>query len=123
MMRVLVTLFVVTRPVACEMFRARRNKTEGDTSGLRPLQHDPRRVEFRLRTTACFATGTPFMSIQTTVRTLALLTAALCSLDARAEFRLQEATVDSLHKAIQTGEITCKQVIEAYVARARAYNG
>ncbi|MFL6617535.1 MAG: amidase family protein, partial [Povalibacter sp.] len=70
-----------------------------------------------------FATGTPFMSIQTTVRTLALLTAALCSLDARAEFRLQEATVDSLHKAIQTGEITCKQVIEAYVARARAYNG
>ena len=63
------------------------------------------------------------MSMRTTVKTLALLTAALCSITARAEFQLQEATVDSLHKAIQAGDVTCKQVIEAYVARAKTYNG
>jgi hypothetical protein len=40
------------------------------------------------------------MSMRTTVQTFALLTAALCSLNAQAEFQLHEATVDSLHQAI-----------------------
>jgi amidase len=38
-------------------------------------------------------------------------------------FRLEEATIDELHAAIRAGEITCVQVVEHYVARARAYNG
>jgi len=63
------------------------------------------------------------MSMRTTIKAVAVLTTALCSFHARAEFQLQEATVDSLHKAIQSGDITCKQVIQAYVARAKAYNG
>jgi Asp-tRNA(Asn)/Glu-tRNA(Gln) amidotransferase A subunit family amidase len=38
-------------------------------------------------------------------------------------FRLEEATIDELHAAIRAGEITCVQVVQHYLARARAYNG
>jgi amidase len=63
------------------------------------------------------------MSVHTAVKTLVVLATAFCALEARAQFQLQEATIDSLHRAIQSGETTCKGVIEAYVARAKAYNG
>ena len=59
------------------------------------------------------------MSLRTAVKTFVVLAIAFCTLEARAQFQLQEATIDSIHRAIQTGETTCKQVIEAYVARAR----
>jgi amidase len=38
-------------------------------------------------------------------------------------FRLEEATIDQLHRAIQAGETTCVAVVEHYLGRARAYNG
>ena len=38
-------------------------------------------------------------------------------------FRLEEATIAGLHAAIQAGEVTCVQVVEGYLARARAFNG
>jgi Asp-tRNA(Asn)/Glu-tRNA(Gln) amidotransferase A subunit family amidase len=38
-------------------------------------------------------------------------------------FQLEEATVDELHAAIRSGKITCVQIVERYIARARAYNG
>ena len=38
-------------------------------------------------------------------------------------FRLEEATIDALQAAIKDGEITCVQVVEHYIARARAFNG
>src|SRR5499433_1129178 len=38
-------------------------------------------------------------------------------------FRLEEATIDDLHAAIRAGEITCVQIVEHYLDRARAYNG
>ena len=38
-------------------------------------------------------------------------------------FHLQEATIDDVQRAIQAGAVTCKQVVQAYVDRARAYNG
>ena len=38
-------------------------------------------------------------------------------------FRLEEATIDEMHAAIKSGETTCVEVVEAYIARARAYNG
>lgn len=63
------------------------------------------------------------MSVRTAVNALVVLAAASCVLEARAQFQLQEATIDSIHRAIQSGETTCKQVIEAYVARAKVYNG
>jgi Asp-tRNA(Asn)/Glu-tRNA(Gln) amidotransferase A subunit family amidase len=38
-------------------------------------------------------------------------------------FRLEEATIDELHEAIRAGQITCVEVVQHYIARARAYNG
>jgi Asp-tRNA(Asn)/Glu-tRNA(Gln) amidotransferase A subunit family amidase len=63
------------------------------------------------------------MLMRTTIRTFVVLAATCCFLDARAEFQLQEATIGDMHKAIRSGEVTCKQVVEAYIGRAKAYNG
>ncbi|MFC1665659.1 amidase family protein, partial [Pseudomonadota bacterium] len=38
-------------------------------------------------------------------------------------FCLQEATIDELHAAIKSGQISCVEIVESYMARARAYNG
>jgi Asp-tRNA(Asn)/Glu-tRNA(Gln) amidotransferase A subunit family amidase len=38
-------------------------------------------------------------------------------------FRLEEATIADVHGAIRSGAITCRGLVEAYVARAKAYNG
>jgi amidase len=38
-------------------------------------------------------------------------------------FRLEEATIAELHAAIRAGKITCVQIVQHYLARARAYNG
>src|SRR5207253_9231618 len=38
-------------------------------------------------------------------------------------FCLEEATIDELHAAIRAGETTVAQVVEHYIARARAFNG
>jgi Asp-tRNA(Asn)/Glu-tRNA(Gln) amidotransferase A subunit family amidase len=38
-------------------------------------------------------------------------------------FRLEEATIDTLHAAIKAGETTCVDVVRHYLARVRAYNG
>ncbi|MGH7045521.1 MAG: amidase family protein [Stellaceae bacterium] len=38
-------------------------------------------------------------------------------------FRLEEAAIDDLHRAIRAGEIRVVEVVEHYMARARAYNG
>ncbi len=38
-------------------------------------------------------------------------------------FCLEEASIDELHAAIRAGEITCVQIVQHYIDRARAYNG
>ena len=38
-------------------------------------------------------------------------------------FRIEEATIEGIHGAIQGGRISCRAVVQAYVDRARAYNG
>lgn len=38
-------------------------------------------------------------------------------------FRIEEATISELQAAIRTGEITCVQIVQGYIDRARAYNG
>ena len=40
-----------------------------------------------------------------------------------AQFRLEEATIDDLHRAIRAGETTVLAVVQQYLARVRAYNG
>jgi amidase len=64
------------------------------------------------------------MSVRATVHTFLLSAAALCAVGAQAaDFHIQEATIDSIQSGIRSGEVTCSQVVQAYVARARAYNG
>ena len=38
-------------------------------------------------------------------------------------FHLEEATIEEIHHAIQDGQISCQGLVQAYVDRARAYNG
>src|SRR5688572_25979852 len=38
-------------------------------------------------------------------------------------FQLEEATIDELHAAIRSGQTTCVEIVQRYIARARAYNG
>lgn len=45
------------------------------------------------------------------------------ALAAKAPFQIEEATIDDMQQAIQQGRTTCKQVVQTYVDRARAYNG
>jgi amidase len=39
------------------------------------------------------------------------------------EFHIEEATISGMHAAIKAGQVTCKGVVEAYIERAKAYNG
>jgi amidase len=54
---------------------------------------------------------------------LMLAALACCSVNAMAAVPLVEASIDDLHKAIRSGQSTCQQIVQGYVARARAYNG
>jgi Asp-tRNA(Asn)/Glu-tRNA(Gln) amidotransferase A subunit family amidase len=38
-------------------------------------------------------------------------------------FAIEEATIDGIHAAIRSGETTCQAIVQAYIDRARAYNG
>ncbi|HLJ24930.1 MAG TPA: amidase family protein [Candidatus Acidoferrales bacterium] len=38
-------------------------------------------------------------------------------------FHLQEATIDDVHRAIRSGQLTCSALVKLYVNRAKAYNG
>ncbi len=40
-----------------------------------------------------------------------------------APFRLEEATIADVHRAIRAGQITCRGLVQAYLDRAKAYNG
>jgi amidase len=38
-------------------------------------------------------------------------------------FALVESTISDMHRAILRGEVTCKQLVQAYIERSAAYNG
>ncbi|HET6337470.1 MAG TPA: amidase family protein [Polyangiales bacterium] len=40
-----------------------------------------------------------------------------------AKFELVEASIADVHRAIARGEVTCQQVVQGYIERAKAYNG
>src|SRR5882757_9806817 len=65
------------------------------------------------------------MLVRSTVQSL-LLSATLLSagaLHAAEPFQLEEASIDSIQSAIRSGATTCRQVVQGYITRARAYNG
>jgi Asp-tRNA(Asn)/Glu-tRNA(Gln) amidotransferase A subunit family amidase len=39
------------------------------------------------------------------------------------DFRVEESTIDDIHRAIRAGRTTCLAIVRQYLARARAYNG
>jgi amidase len=41
----------------------------------------------------------------------------------QSQFHVEEASITDIQHAIQTGQTSCKQVVQAYLARAKAYNG
>ena len=53
----------------------------------------------------------------------AILVAVSIPLAASAQFQVEEATIDEIHSAIQSGETTCFDIVQAYIERAQAYNG
>src|SRR6187399_1538801 len=38
-------------------------------------------------------------------------------------FRIEEATIADLHRAIRDGRATCAEIVQQYIDRAAAYNG
>src|SRR5687768_13531620 len=42
---------------------------------------------------------------------------------AQSPFAVEESTIEGVHRAIQSGATTCKNIVQSYVDRARAYNG
>ena len=42
---------------------------------------------------------------------------------AAGKFHLEEASIEDIHDAIKSGEITCKGLVQAYFKRIKAYNG
>jgi len=55
---------------------------------------------------------------------IATLGALLAGLSAPAfAFQVEEASIEDIQTAIQNGQTTCQQVVQAYISRARAYNG
>ncbi|MGH9563068.1 MAG: amidase family protein, partial [Terracidiphilus sp.] len=53
---------------------------------------------------------------------MALLVPALLRAQ-QSQFHVEEASITDIQKAIQSGQTTCEDVVRAYLARARAYNG
>ena len=45
-----------------------------------------------------------------------------CAVTERTPFRVEEATVSSVHAALARGELTCVQLTRAYLDRIEAYN-
>jgi len=39
------------------------------------------------------------------------------------QFQIEEASITDIHNSIRAGQTTCQQVVQAYLERAKAYNG
>ena len=53
---------------------------------------------------------------------ITIISTAGCAVTERTPFRLEEATVASVHSALASGELTCVQLTRAYLDRIEAYN-
>jgi amidase len=55
--------------------------------------------------------------------TLNLASSAFAQSAAAGQFAVEEASIPDIQSAIASGQTTCRKVVEAYIARAKAYNG
>jgi amidase len=67
-------------------------------------------------------THTSILSAIATAGLLVAVTPALARSQST-EFHIEEASISDLHRAIQNGQVTCKDIVQAYLDRAKAYNG
>lgn len=65
---------------------------------------------------------TPTLSPRILGLTIATLLLANAT-NAATRFQIEEATIENIQTAIKKKQTTCKQVVEAYIERAKAYNG
>jgi amidase len=65
------------------------------------------------------------MTLCRTAQGLVVFASALfaCGAQAQAPFALEETSIAGIHRAIRSGQTTCTEVVQGYIARARAYNG
>jgi amidase len=65
------------------------------------------------------------MTRRRTMQSVLVAAAALLTCVARAQtpFTLEEASIADVQSAIRSGRTTCSEVVQGYIARARAYNG
>jgi amidase len=65
----------------------------------------------------------PELGVRKTFHILAVATCLSSAALHAAGFAPEEATIAGVHAAIRSGSTTCREVVEAHLARARAYNG
>ena len=58
-----------------------------------------------------------------TVAVLSVLALAAGTAGAQTLFRIEESTIADVQNAIKSGQTTCRAVVQAYLDRAKAYNG
>ena len=65
------------------------------------------------------------MSVARTASIVVIVLSAIGAGEAYAQtpFHLLEATIPDVHRAIHEGQVTCRGLVQAYLNRARAYNG
>ncbi len=63
------------------------------------------------------------MGLRGTLGIIMLAGVLSAPLEAADSFPIEEATIEGIQGAIQAGATTCQDVVKAYIARARAYNG
>ena len=65
----------------------------------------------------------PMNRIKSAFLLAAILSISSYTLVDKKSFQIEESSIDELHTAIQKGKTTCVDVVQAYLERARAYNG
>ncbi|MCC6912892.1 MAG: amidase [Rhodospirillaceae bacterium] len=63
------------------------------------------------------------MGLRASLGILLLAGALTAPAGAADSFRIEETTIEGIQGAIQSGAATCRDVVKAYIARAKAYNG
>jgi len=59
----------------------------------------------------------------TALAILGVAATPLCVAATTGTFQLEEASIDNIHSAIKSGQLTCQGLVQAYLDRVKAYNG
>lgn len=63
------------------------------------------------------------MMARRSIVVLLIFTSLVMKVNSSESFKIEEVTIDGIHSGIRSGAVTCQQVVQAYIDRARAYNG